>query len=74
MGPTQVRRPIEIIWADTVCRPLKQQRERKKSGSAGNRTQGLLLKPQCSATKLRDPPTATSLSLPYITLYLDDYC
>ena len=29
---------------------------------------------QCSATKLRHPPTTTSPSLPYITLLLDDYC
>ena len=45
MGLTQVRRPIEIIWAVTVQRPLKRQRERKKSGAAGNRTQGLWLNP-----------------------------
>ena len=30
MGLTQVRRSIEIIWAVTVHRPLKRQRERKK--------------------------------------------
>ena len=29
-GAHQVRRPIEIIWAVTVRRPLKRQRERKK--------------------------------------------
>ena len=27
-----------------------------------------------TTTKLRHPPTTTSLSLPYITLLLDDYC
>ena len=30
MGLTQVRRPIEIIWAVIVRRPLTRQRERKK--------------------------------------------
>ena len=32
MGLTHVQRPIEIIWAVTVRKPLKRQRERKKSG------------------------------------------
>ena len=32
MGLAQVQGPINIIWAVTVRRPLKWQRERKKSG------------------------------------------
>ena len=45
-----VQRPIVIVqWktigAVTVHRPLKRQKERKKSGAAGDRTQGLWLKP-----------------------------
>ena len=30
IGLTEVRRPIEIIWAITVQRPLKRQRKKKK--------------------------------------------
>ena len=46
-----VRRPIVIvsindtIGAATVRRPLKQQGLERKSGAAGNRTQGLWLEP-----------------------------
>ena len=46
-----VRRPIVIvsindtIGAATVRRPLKRQGPERKSGAAGNRTQGLWLEP-----------------------------
>ena len=59
-GAHQVRRPIEIIWAVTVRRPLKRQRERKKVVPPGIEPRASGLSRQCSATKLRHPPTATS--------------
>ena len=67
-GAHQVRRPIEIIWAVTVRRPLKRQRERKKVVPPGIEPRASGLSRQCSATKLRHPPTTTSLSFPYIAL------
>ena len=67
-GAHQVRRPIEIIWAVTVRRPLKRQRERKKVVPPGIEPRASGLSHQCSATKLRHPPTTTSLSFPYIAL------
>ena len=59
-GAHQVRRPIEIIWAVTVRRPLKRQRERKKVVPPGIEPRASDLSRQCSATKLRHPPTTTS--------------
>ena len=62
-GAHQVRRPIEIIWAVTVRRPLKRQRERKKVVPPGIEPRASGLSRQCSATKLRHPHTRLSLSV-----------
>ena len=51
-----------------LYRPLKRQRERKKVVLPGIEPRASGLSRQCSATKLRHPPTTTSLSFPYIAL------
>ena len=60
MGLTQVRGPIEIIWAVTVRRPyLKRQRERKKRSTDSNGPDNLyrssdLGEPRLSGSLCRD--------------------
>ena len=58
MGLTQVRGPIEIIWAVTVQRPLKRQRVRKKSGAAGQRQPPLSIGPRTWVSPIYQAPYA----------------
>ena len=61
-----------LIWAITVRRPLKQQRERKVA-PPGIKPRASGLSCQHSANELRHPPATTPLSSPFIALLLSDY-
>ena len=76
MGLTQVRKPIEIIWAITVQRPLKQQipinnnhleqsniRERKRGGCRSLVAEHWQLKPEALGLI---PGGTTFLSFPLL--------
>ena len=71
-SPT-VWKPMEIlksktIWAGSVWRPLKRQREGKKGGATGSLTQDLWLKPLALCHWATTATTTTPLSSLFITL------